>query len=123
MAAKLRRYIDPTTRDYVVESGGFKGDSGISTQILIAWGMELGSCPVFPELGSRLHRVKHADERGRREAEAYGTEAIGHLKGKVNDLAVTATLSTLLPGCISLEAVYRLGDVEQRVPYTARVGA
>lgn len=123
MAAKLRRYIHPTTRDYVVSGGGFQADSGVASKIVLALGMQRGSCPVYPEFGSRLHLVKRADERGRREAEAYAREALEHLAGEVTDLVVTATISTEKPGAIEIEVAYRLGDVPQRVPYTQKVAA
>lgn len=122
MAAKLRRYISHTTRDYVVTGGGFQADPGVSSKVVLALGMRRGSCPVYPEFGSRLHLVKKADERGRREAEAYAAEALEHLVGEVKDLEVTATLSASRPGAIDLDVSYRLGDVPQRVPYTQRVG-
>jgi phage gp46-like protein len=123
VAAKLRRHVDPKTRDYTVESGGFKADAGYASQILLALGMERGSCPVFPEFGSRLHLVKKADDRGRRESEAYATEALSHLAGKLDDLVVTATLSTARPGAIEIEVAYRLGNETLRVPFTSRAGA
>jgi phage gp46-like protein len=122
VAAKLRRYLSPATRDYVVSSGGFQGDDGIASKVVLALGMKRGSCPVYPEFGSRLHLVRKADERGRREAESYAREALAHLAGEVTELSVTATISTLRPGAIELDVSYRLGDVPQRVPYTQRVG-
>lgn len=122
MAAKTRRYISPTTRDYVVTGGGFRADDGIVSKVYLALATRRGSCAVYPEFGSRLHLVRKADERGRREAIAYATEALTHLAGEVNDLEVTATVSSARVGAIELEVAYRLGDVQQRVPFTQRVG-
>lgn len=122
MAAKTRRWISPTTRDYVVTGGGFQGDSGVASKVYLALATKRGSSAVYPEFGSRLHLVRKADERGRREAIAYATEALTHLAGEVSDLEVSATVSTDRVGAIELEVAYRLGDVPQRVPYTQRVG-
>lgn len=117
--SQVRRYIDAKTGDYAVENGSFKGDNGFTSKVVLAWRTKLGSAQANPTFGSRLHAIKHADERGRILAESYGYEAIAHLANEVEGLKVTATISA--PGRIDLEASGKNGEKILRANYTATV--
>lgn len=88
MAVKPRRYIDAKTGDYVVESGGFRGDAGWTSKAVLALRTKLGSSAVNPGLGSRLHLVSSADDAGARQAKGIAEQALAHLE--IQDLKVTA---------------------------------
>lgn len=88
MSVKQRRYIDAKTGDYVVESGGFKGDVGWTSKAVLALRTKLGSSAVNPGLGSRLHLVSSADDAGARQARGIAEQALAHLE--IPGLVVTA---------------------------------
>lgn len=110
--------IDGSVRagDYVVLSGGIKQDDGFTSKVVLAWRTRLGSMQVDPTFGSRLHEVRHADERGRRLAEAYGLLAIQHLANEIQSLKVTATIPK--KGQIYLVASGRKGMQTVSASYT-----
>ena len=92
MTVKARRYIDARTGDYVVTSGGLKGDDGWTSKAVLALRTRLGSSAVNPSLGSRLHLVSSADDAGARQAKGIAEQALAHLD--ITDLAVTAEAET-----------------------------
>lgn len=79
MAAKARRWLDPMTGDYVVESGGPRGDTTRASQVLLRLRMHRGSCAVMPTLGSRLHMIRKATPGAARLATSYVFEALDDL--------------------------------------------
>lgn len=119
---RARRWIDAETGDYVVENGGLKQDDGFTSKAVLALRTKLGSCLAMPGFGSRLHEIKKADERGRRQAEQYALIACAHLASQVEDLQATATLSTSRPGAIELIVSGKRGQEVLKAPYTATVG-
>lgn len=116
---KVRRWIDATTRDYVIEGGEVKQDYGFTSKVVLALGMRLGSCQVLPTFGSRLHEIRSANEQGRRLAEAYALLALQHLTDEIQDLTVTATISAGSPGRIDLVVSGRRGMTVLSATYTA----
>lgn len=123
MVAKARRRLDPKTRDYVLASGGIAEDAGIDTQVLLALGTRRGSCQVYADLGSRLHTIQRADTAGLRLAEFYAREALEHVRARVKDLRITASLASGgKPGAIDLAVEYKIGNETKRVVYTATAG-
>lgn len=123
MAAKTRRYISPTTRDYVIESGGLRGDDGYSSKVILALGTELGSCQVAPNFGSRLHTIKIAGTASTRLAQKYGVEALAHIASEVKSLEVSAELHKDVKGAMKLTVSIDPGRGKQavKVEYTSRV--
>ena len=121
-APRLRRYIDPKTRDYVVEGGQLKQDDGFTSEAVLALSTRLGSALAFPTFGSRLHEIKRADEQGRRLAEKHAIKALAHLERRVEGLRVEAALPKNRPGAIVLTVSGRRGGDELSVDYTAVLG-
>lgn len=121
-APGLRRYIDPKTRDYVVEGGQLKQDDGFTSEVVLALATRLGSALALPTFGSRLHEIKRADERGRRLAEKHAMKALAHLERKVQDLRIEAALPKDKLGAITLTVTGRRGADELSVDYTAVLG-
>jgi phage gp46-like protein len=119
----VRRWIDPKTRDYVVENGDLKQDYGFTSQVVIALATRLGSCLVMPNLGSRIHEVRRADEQGRMLAEKHAVQALQHLSSRFKDLVATASISTERPGAIDLQISGKRGQVELSMKYTASVSS
>lgn len=66
-----RRWLDPMTRDYVVENGRPRGDTSKMQKVLLAIFTELGSCPLDKDLGSRIHELKKATTSAARVARGY----------------------------------------------------
>lgn len=71
-----RRWIDPETRDYVVERGGPRGDSTRAAKVYIQLATRRGSCAVNPKLGSRLHLITRTGRGVVQRAEAYALECV-----------------------------------------------
>lgn len=115
----LRRYIDPTTRDYVVRQGELVQDDGFTSKVVLALATRLGSAQALPEFGSRLHEIKHADERGRLLAEKHALRALAHLADEIAELRVTASLSTKRRGAIDVTVSGRCGERVLNANYTA----
>lgn len=88
MTVKARRYIDATTGDYAIQSGGLNGDAGWASKAVLALRTRLGSSAVNPRLGSRLHLVSSADDAGARQAKGLAEQALAHLD--IPDLVVEA---------------------------------
>lgn len=88
MTVKQRRYIDASTGDYAVQSGGLRGDAGWTSKAVLALRTKLGSSAVNPRLGSRLHIVSSADAAGARQARGLAEQALAHLE--IPDLVVRA---------------------------------
>ena len=124
MTAKIRRLILPSTRDYTVDAGGLKADTGYASQVVVALGTKLGTCQVAPEFGSRIHTIRKADEAGRKLAEKYALEATAHIAAKVKSIKVVATLSTTKAGVIDfqVELDHGRGLPTEKVPYSATIG-
>ena len=120
---RLRRFIDATTRDYVVEDGSLKQDEGFTSKVILALATRLGSAQAYPTFGSRLHEVKRADERGRRLAEKHAERALAHLAREVVGLKVEAKLRLDKPGAIEVIVSGAQGEETLNASYTAVVGA
>lgn len=118
-AVDRRRYIDATTRDYVLTGGRLKQDDGFTSKVVLALATKLGSAQAFPAFGSRLHEVKRADEQGRKLAERHAQTALSHLSSEIQDLKVAASLSKERPSAILIEASGRRGSEVLRAAYTA----
>jgi phage gp46-like protein len=114
-----RRYVDPKTRDYVVEGGALKQDDGFTSKVVLALATKLGSAHAFPTFGSRIHEVKRADEQGRKLAERHAMRALAHLTSEIRELSVTAALSKDRPGAIDIEVSGTKGLAVVRASYTA----
>jgi translation elongation factor EF-G len=56
---KVSRYIDPTTRSYIVQRGNYVRISAAVAWVFNALMLERGSVPGFPEIGSDIHLVTH----------------------------------------------------------------
>ena len=123
IARKERRWIDPQTRDYVVEDGDLKQDYGFTSQVVLALATRLGNCLVMPNFGSRLHEVRRADEQGRMLTEKHAIQALQHLTSKFSGLTVTASISTERPGVIELEVSGKRGEVNLSTRYSASVSS
>jgi phage gp46-like protein len=121
IARKVRRWIDPTTRDYVVEVGELKQDYGFTSKVVLALSTKLGSCLVLPAFGSRIHEVKRADEQGRRLAEKHATNALQHLTTEIVGLSVVASISSDRPGVIEISVSGKRGQIDLGTKYTAIV--
>jgi hypothetical protein len=119
--SKPRRWLDASTRDFLVELGDYKQDAGFTSKVVLALGTKRGSAQAYPGFGSQLHLVKHADERGRRLAESYALLAVQHLRDEVRDLKATAELDARWPGLIFLTVSGRRGTITVYAKYTARV--
>lgn len=122
VSVRLRRYIDPKTRDYVVDGGQLRQDDGFTSKVVLALATRLGSALAFPEFGSRLHEIKRADEQGRRLAEKHALKALAHLEREIGELKVDAKLPPHRPGAIELTVSGRRGGDELSVDYTAVLG-
>jgi phage gp46-like protein len=114
-----RRYIDPKTRDYVLEGGALKQDDGFTSKVVLALSTKLGSAQAYPAFGSRLHEVKRADEQGRKLAERHALRALAHLTSEIRDLKVVATLTANRPGAIDVAVSGTKGLAIVRASYTA----
>jgi phage gp46-like protein len=71
-----RRWIDPKTRDYVVERGGPRSDSTRAAKVYLRLATRRGTCAVNPGLGSRLHLIKRTARGVTQRAEAYALECV-----------------------------------------------
>lgn len=118
-AVDVRRWVEAETRDYVVEAGHLRQDDGFTSDVVLALATRLGSALCFPEFGSRLYEIKRADEQGRKLAEAHALKALEHLRAKVKDLKVQASISPSRPGAIDLEVSGTRGYRVVRATYTA----
>jgi phage gp46-like protein len=121
-APDRRRYLDPSTRDYVAEGGRLKQDEGFTSKVVLALSTRLGSAQAYPTFGSRLHEIKRADEQGRQLAEKHALRALSHLTSEIRELHATATLPERTPGRIELTISGRRGRETVRVDYTAVLG-
>lgn len=119
---RVRRWIDPTTRDYVVQDGDLRQDDGFASKVVLALGTRLGTCQVLPSFGSRLHEIKRADELGRKLAEKRARSALAHLESEVDELTVTAALNAKAPGLIDITVTGKRGANTTSAVYTSRVG-
>jgi phage gp46-like protein len=124
--AATRRWIDPTSGDYVVENGGPRADATRASKILLRLRMRRGTCAVLPSLGSRLYLVTSMTPGAERQARAYAREAIADLirAGEIRDVAVEAK-ARMVAGTASLEIEVSFTDTDgdrRSVPYTHRLG-
>lgn len=121
MTAKIRRWIDPRTRDYIVEAGGFREDAGFTSKVTLALGTRRGSCLVSPSFGSRMYKVRHVDEANRNLAKVMAEEAVAHLSDEVEDLKVEAFIPPGTIGRIDLVVSGRRQNVLLRATYAHAV--
>lgn len=118
-----RRYIDPTSRDFVIENGVSKADPTLGTTVALLLSLERGSCAWAPELGSRLYTLRHATERAAVLAKAYAAEALVPLRrqGRLPGLVV---LATVYGTTLRIEVAWKAADGRRVDPlvYTRRIG-
>lgn len=73
-------FIDPTTRDYVYEAGGFRRDpaGGLANAVYLRLATPLGTWWADPTLGSRLHELQREKDVSRVEllARQYSEQAL-----------------------------------------------
>lgn len=88
----VNRYVDPTTRDYVIQAGAPREDATLASTVAFLLNLEQGSCVLDPELGSRLHTIRHARRDAKVLGESYARLAVRPLveAGKLPGLEVTA---------------------------------
>lgn len=89
-----RRWLDPSTRDYVISHGGPRDDVTRASQVLLRLATHRGSCAVAPELGSRLHLITRESPGATQRAVAYALEALADLirRGVIRDVAAEASV-------------------------------
>lgn len=121
MAAKTRRYIHPTTRDYVVDTGGYQSDPGFTSKVVLALATKLGTCIVNPTFGSRLHEVKRWDEVGRRLTEKYAAEALEHLLSEIVNMTIVVEMSAKKSGLFDVVVQGERGTEKVSASYSAKV--
>ena len=125
--AASRRWLDPATRDYVVERGGPRPDATRASKVLLRLTTRRGSCAVAPTLGSRLHLIRRDGPGVTQRAEAYALEAVDDLVKRREIREVTARADvTGPPGNRAIEVVvfFREGASDPRsVRTTHRIGA
>lgn len=90
--AAQRRWLDPSTRDYVVERGGPRADATRASKVLLRMTMKRGSCAVAPTLGSRLHTIRRESVGVIQRAEAYALECVEDLvrRHEIRDVTAAA---------------------------------
>ncbi len=115
-----RRYIDPRTRDYVLERGTTKNDETIASTVVLLLATERGSSPARPRDGSRLHTLKKATPDAGRLAEEYAIEALAPVNHWLRGLQATATVVSERTGARLdlIIAYYDRSGVQRRVPYS-----
>lgn len=118
-----RRYIDPTTHDFVIEAGVSKQDPTLGTTVAMLLSLERGSCVWAPELGSRLHTLQHATTRAGVLAKAYAAEALVPLRkqGRLPGLSIIAGVSG---NQLRIEVSWKAADGRRVDPlvYSRRIG-
>lgn len=125
--AAARRWLDPETGDYIVESGSPRADATRASQVLLRLRMRRGSCPVAPKLGSRLHTIEKATRGSARLARAHAIEAIADLveRREIREETVDVEVVKLPTGgaafAITVEFTDSASD-RRTVQYTSSVG-
>lgn len=115
------------TGDYVVESGGPRGDDGHASQIVLRLRTKRGTCGAKPDFGSRLHTIQKATRGAARLAVGYVYEAIDDLirSRVIRNVVVNVTVEKVSGGAaLLIEISYSdsAGD-SRNVTYTSAVGA
>lgn len=125
--AAARRWLDPTTRDYVIERGGPRADETRASKVLLRLTMRRGSCAVAPTLGSRLHLIQRDGPGVVQRAEAYAREAVRDLEQRqeIRDVAASAVVSGPRGNrAIEVTLSFREGASDPRTVRTShRIGA
>ena len=119
-----RRYIDPTTKDYVVENGSPRADSTHVSTAVFLLSLRYGSSAVAPELGNRIYDEldKLTDDAPRR-AERFAILALRPLTRTraITELDVEASVED---GTLCLEVAFTDKDgVPQSFPFRVARGA
>lgn len=70
------RFIDPQTRDYIAENGGFRSHRGQMPTVLWLLLTPRGSCAVAPEAGNRFAEVDILVPESARRAEQFAFDAL-----------------------------------------------
>lgn len=85
-------YIDPLTRDYVLEDGRFQVDEELSTAVYLCLETQRGTRIGDPDFGSRLHELRKNPQRSAEQAPALVKEALQPLfdEGLVTDVTTSA---------------------------------
>jgi len=126
-SACVRRWIDPETGDYVVESGRPRADTTLASAVLLRLRMRRGSCPLLPTLGSRLYLIRKNTESALRLAKHYAFEALDDLirDERITNVAVeTEAISIDGGAALGVTVSFTDGAGDQRtVQYQRRLGA
>lgn len=125
--AAARRWLDPDTRDYVVERGGPRADATRASKVLLRMTVKRGSCAVAPTLGSRFHLIRRDGVGVVQRAEAYGHECVEDLvkRREIRDVGVSATV-VRTPSNTALDVVIAFKDTAgdpRSVRFSQRLGA
>lgn len=108
--AAQRRWLDQTTRDYVVERGGPRADATRASKVLLRLTMRRGSCAVAPTLGSRLHLIQRDGRGVKQRAEAYAMECVEDLvrRREIRDVVARAEVRRTVAGAsLEVELAFR----------------
>lgn len=106
-----RRWIDPITRDYVVERGGPRTDSTRAAKVYLRLATRRGSCAVNPSLGSRLHLITRSGRGVIQRAEAYALECVEDMvRAKEIRNVVATAVEVRDPGGASLDTTLSFLD-------------
>lgn len=86
-------YIDPITRDYVLEDGRFQVDDDLTTQVYLCLETQRGTRIGDKDFGSRLHELTKNPQRSAEQAPALVKEALQPLfdEGLITDVVTVAT--------------------------------
>lgn len=106
------RYIDPATRDYVVEGGSPREDDSEASTIVWLLGLERGTFAPDPDLGSRLHTLRKATRDAVRLGQSYALEALEPriAAGAITKVSVSGKLVDLRPSGKALDLVVSYTD-------------
>lgn len=120
MPAK-RRYVDPSTGDYVLENGAPKEADGIAQHVALCLKTRRGSS-IASEWGSRFHTVNKIVSGTTRLVERYAIEAVQHLIDRKAISDVSARAYLLKRDAIAVELSYKDRSGRQVVvPYQVPV--
>lgn len=118
MRPVLRRWLDPQTRDYVVEAGAPRGDDTAASEVVLRVTTPLGSFVPDPTFGSRLFQIDRIARGTERRARAFVVEALRPMtkRGVLPELEVEVVRDSVSGLAISIGFKNTSGD-----PNTVRI--
>lgn len=100
------RYIDPQTRDYVIDENGVtKGQNSVSQQVFLALMTDLGSASVTT-LGSEFSKIRTIDESTPAKLRDIVNKALSKLV-KANLVKIVDIKTSNLPAGVTVQVVWQ----------------